>query len=57
MCSVGLSQKEHDELHKGQCLNCGCDVDADGCSCETNDCSYSPQYCTVCGYQPCDLSC
>ena len=56
-CGNYTTQKEHDEQHKGQCPECGCDVDADGNCVEMNDCSYSPKSCNTCGYQPCDQSC
>jgi hypothetical protein len=56
-CANEMTQKEHDEQHKGQCSECGCDVDAEGICCEMNDCHYSPLECKKCGYRPCDQSC
>jgi len=56
-CDNRTTQKEHDEAHKGQCPECGGDVDANGTTVEMDDCSYSPETCHVCGYRHCDLSC
>lgn len=56
-CDNFMTQEEHDELHYGQCPDCGCDVDKDGVCVERDDCSYSLKYCSTCGYQPCDGSC
>jgi hypothetical protein len=47
----------HDELHVGQCPDCGGDVDEDGDTVERDYCSYSPVECETCGWRPCDGSC
>ena len=56
-CECMTTQKEHDQLHAGQCEECECDVDKDGECVEMDDCSYSPDPCGTCGYRPCDQSC
>lgn len=40
---------------KGECPDCGVDIDEDGHALE--NCSYSPVVCETCGWQPCDDSC
>jgi len=56
-CDPKNNQKDHDELHVGQCPECGADVDDEGQCVETDDCRYSPCECTTCNYSPCDDSC
>jgi hypothetical protein len=56
-CDPRTTQEEHDEMHAGQCPDCGADVDANGYCVETDDCMYSPKECNSCGYCPCDESC
>jgi len=56
-CDNETTKKQHDIEHRGQCEQCGCDVDDVGGCIEMDDCGCSPQECSKCGYCPCDLSC
>lgn len=40
---------------RGQCRECGEDVDEDGDA--IDGCTYSPVVCDTCHHQPCDGSC
>jgi hypothetical protein len=56
-CDPMHDKKDHDADHKGQCPECGADVDADGNSVDLSDCGYSRKECKLCGWRPCDGSC
>ena len=56
-CSDAGFMGWEDESTVGQCVECEEPVDVDGDSTSSNNCSYSPTVCDLCGWQPCDRSC
>lgn len=56
-CENEIADEDRNAEHVDQCPDCGADVDAQGWCIEPDDCGYSPEVCSTCGYCPCDGSC
>lgn len=52
-----MTKEEFDEEYDGKCSLCENAVNSEKESIELDNCQYSEEICSECGYRPCDLSC
>lgn len=54
MCSSNdITDEEYKNMFDGYCESCDGAIDIGGRCIEKDDCHYSPEVCSKCGYRPC----